>query len=81
MLQILGKFVANCLSTVHKKNLGSVAIPAIGAGVLGVPPEVIATVMLDELCEFSRLNPQTQLRDVRFVVYPEDDTTVQVNIL
>ncbi|KAI0242563.1 Protein mono-ADP-ribosyltransferase PARP14 [Lamellibrachia satsuma] len=75
--EILGKLIANSLSTVHKKKLGSIAIPAIGTGVLRVPPEVVATVMLDELCEFSRLNPQTQLRDVRFVVYPKDDQTVQ----
>ena len=65
----------------HKKKLGSIAIPALGTGVLGVPPEVVAMVMLDELFEFSRLNPQTPLREVRFVVYPGDAGTVQVNIL
>ena len=65
----------------HKKNLGSIAIPAIGTGVLGIPPEFVAEVMLNELFEFSRLNPQTPLREVRFVLYQEDDTTVQVSIL
>ena len=81
LLQILGKFVGNSLSIVHQNKLRSIAIPAIGTGGLGFPPEVVAEVMLDELFEFSRLNPQTPLREVRFVLYQEDDTTVQVSMM
>ena len=64
----------------HKKNLVSIAIPALGTGIHGVPPEVSAEVMFDELCEFCRLHPRTSLRDVRFVVNLCDIQTVQVGI-
>ena len=80
LMQVLGKFVANSLMEAHKKNLASIAIPALGTGGLGVPPEVSAEVMFDDLCEFCRLHPRTSLRDVRFVVYPSDIQTVQVGI-
>ena len=79
-MQVLGKFVSNSLMEAHKKNLGSIAIPALGTGGHGAPPEVIAEVMFDELCEFCRLHPRTSVKDVRFVVYPSDIQTVQVGI-
>jgi len=80
LLQVLGKFVANSLNEVHKKKLASIAIPALGTSIHGVPPEVSAEVMFDELCEFCRLHPRTSLRDVRFVVNLCVIETVQVGI-
>jgi len=79
-LQVLGKFVDLSLMEAHKKNLASIAIPALGTGTHGVPPEVSAEVMFDEVCEFCRLHPRTSVKDVRFVVYPSDVQTVQVGI-
>ena len=75
---MLGKFVANSLKEAHKKNLASIAIPILGTG--DIPTDVIGEVMFDELCEFCCFRPDTKLRDVRFVVHPEDDKTAQVGI-
>ena len=80
LMQVLGKFVANSLMEAHKKNLASIAIPALGTSGLGIPPEVSAETMFDELCEFCRLHTRTSLRNVRFVVYPSDVQTLQVGI-
>jgi len=80
LMQVLGKFVANSLMEAHKTNLASIAIPALGTSGLGIPPEVSAETMFDELCEFCRLHTRTSLRNVRFVVYPSDVQTLQVGI-
>ncbi|KAI0223125.1 Protein mono-ADP-ribosyltransferase PARP14, partial [Lamellibrachia satsuma] len=66
---VLRLFVANSFQAAHLHKLTSIAIPAIGTGTLGFPPETVADVMLDELMKFSRDNPRTTLTDVRFVVY------------
>ena len=72
--------MSNCLREVHQRSLRSVAFPAIGTGQLGFPAKVVAEVMIDEIHKFSQNNPQTTLRDMRFVVYPKDTKTIQVNI-
>jgi len=54
----------------------SIAIPAIGTGNLHIPAPLVAKWMYDEAEEFSRKNPNTALRDVRFVVYDRDTPTV-----
>ena len=80
LMQVLGKFVANGLKEAHNKNLASIAVPALGTGTHGVPPDVSAEVMFDEVCEFCRLHPRTSLRDMRFVVNLFDITILQVGI-
>ena len=46
----------------------SLAIPALGTGGLGYPPQDAANILLDELVEFSKRNPKTSLKDVRIVL-------------
>ena len=79
-LQSLRQFLTNCFQAAHDKELTSIAIPAIGTGQLSFPRHIVATVMLDELCKFSSRNPQTPLRDVRFVVYQKDELIIKVSI-
>ena len=58
----------------------SLAIPPIGVGKLGFEPRFVASVMREEVFEFSRRNPQTSLKEVRFVVYQSDNASIQVSI-
>lgn len=54
----------------------SIAIPALGTGNLGFPKNVVCAIMYEEAEKFSKSNPATTVKDVRFVVF--DDATVKV---
>jgi len=56
----------------------SIAIPAVGTGNLRVPHPLVAKWMYDEAEAFGQKNPNTRLRDIRFVVYDKDAPTVAV---
>ncbi|KAI0211929.1 hypothetical protein LSAT2_003192 [Lamellibrachia satsuma] len=75
--QVLRTFLANCFQEADNNNITSIAIPPIGTGQLDFDPHFGANIMLEELCQFSRRNHQTTLRDVRFVVYERDDRIIQ----
>ena len=77
-LEVLGRFVANSLKEAHKKNIAPIAFPILGSG--DIPTDVIGEVMFEELCEFCCMRPDTKLRDLRFVVHPEDDKAAEVSI-
>jgi len=79
-LQALRQLIAKSLDAVHTRRLTSIAIPAIGVGKLGFPEQLVATIMLDEVRQFSSHKPQTSLKDVRLVVYPKDRQTIKVRI-
>ena len=57
----------------------SIAIPAIGTGNLGFPPDVTAQVMYEEALSFSQQNPDGPLNDIRFVIYQQDYPTIKVS--
>lgn len=77
--QVLRKLVKKVLITAHNTNMTSIAMPAIGTGNLGIPPALVASLMFGEAEDFSRNNPTTTLRDIRFVVYPGDKATCDVS--
>ena len=55
----------------------SIALPAIGAGGLGYPHDVVAKTMVDEIREFRRQHPTSGL-DVTIIVRVEDASVIQV---
>ena len=57
----------------------SIAVPPIGIGRLGFDPHLVASLMREEVFEFSRQFPRTSLREVRFVVYHKDTPSIQVS--
>ena len=59
------------------RNLTTIAIPAIGTGNLSFPRDRVANISLDEVAAFSQNNPTSGIKEVRFVVYDKDQTTVQ----
>ena len=78
-LQVLRRFLSNCFQEAHNHRVTSLSIPPIGVGGLGFDAQFVASVMRDEVFEFSRCNPQTCLGEVRFVVYHKDSACIQVS--
>ena len=79
LLQILGEFITNSFKAVHEKEMTSIAFPAIGTGRRQIPLRFVAKVFIDELLKFSRQNPKTTLRDVRFILYFTDHLAIQAS--
>jgi O-acetyl-ADP-ribose deacetylase (regulator of RNase III) len=64
----------NTMERVEEKALKSIAFPAIGTGVAGVPLEECAHIMITEVLD--HLKARTSLEKIYFVLY--DDTALRV---
>lgn len=71
----LRKFVRNCLIEAEKRRLNSIAIPAVGTGVLGFPSDLVVNSLFNEADKFSASNPNTTVNEIRFVIYDKDQKT------
>ncbi|XP_076101996.1 protein mono-ADP-ribosyltransferase PARP14-like isoform X2 [Mytilus galloprovincialis] len=71
------KFVYTCLETMSKSRLHSIAIPAMGTGIIGYPPWRVAAMMYNIVDKFSDNNKSSKIKEVKLVVYPSDDKTVK----
>ncbi|XP_071948864.1 protein mono-ADP-ribosyltransferase PARP14-like [Antedon mediterranea] len=58
-------------------NMRSIAIPALGTGNLQYPADQVAKVMYEEAIDFSANYPQSNLKEIHFVVYYKDTRTIQ----
>ena len=58
-------------------HITSIAFPAIGTGTLQFPRSEVAEIYFDEIKSFDQRNPATSLKEVRFVLYDQDQPTVQ----
>jgi poly [ADP-ribose] polymerase 10/14/15 len=58
------------------KDYRSIALPAIGSGIFGIPKETCAEIMIEAAEKFAQKNPDSALKDIRFV--NNDDLTCQV---
>ena len=54
----------------------SIAFPVIGAGNLSFPPHEASRIMLDEAVAFCRMNPQSSVKDIRFVLFHGDQPVI-----
>uniref|UniRef100_A0A3Q0QZ64 Macro domain-containing protein n=1 Tax=Amphilophus citrinellus TaxID=61819 RepID=A0A3Q0QZ64_AMPCI len=59
------------------KNLTSISLPAIGTGNLGFPKDLVASLILDKISEFSQKKNPKHLKKVVIVLYPGDKQTIQ----
>ena len=50
---------------------------SIGTGTLSFPRDQVAKIYFDEVVSFSKRNPTTKVKDVRFVLYDKDTPTIQ----
>lgn len=71
--------IRRCLSAADERQVQSLAIPPVGAGNLGYPPESVARMMCDVLGDYVQSNPGTNLRDIRFVAIAEQRTVIAVS--
>ncbi|XP_071793811.1 protein mono-ADP-ribosyltransferase PARP14-like isoform X2 [Asterias amurensis] len=75
--QLLKKLVLELMVNASRNGMTSMAIPALGTGNLSYPPAVTARCMYEAAFEFSSQHPNGSLKDVRFVVYDKDTTTIK----
>lgn len=58
-----------CLERAHQDGIKSIGFPSMGTGSLGFPEEYIAKIMYNSVKKFSLSHKQTQLHDIRFVIF------------
>ncbi|XP_013409521.1 uncharacterized protein LOC106173081, partial [Lingula anatina] len=74
--QVLSSLMSQCLAQAHQDGVSSIAFPTIGTGNLKFPKEAVADVMFKEAVQFSANNSQTKVKDIRFVLYPQDAQSI-----
>ncbi|XP_067844267.1 uncharacterized protein [Heptranchias perlo] len=75
--KVLQKIIKECLKNTEALQLGSIAFPAIGAGKLCFPKDLVARMMFEEVLRFSSKRSTKYLKNVHFVVHPDDVPTVK----
>lgn len=70
--KLLEEVIKRCLKKAGKRQLRSVAFPALGTGGNAYPPEVSAQVFFRTIKKFQTDCPNTTVRDVRLVIFKDD---------
>ncbi|XP_068707156.1 protein mono-ADP-ribosyltransferase PARP14-like [Montipora foliosa] len=73
---VLRNIVQRCLQKGEELRMSSIAFPVIGTGNLNFPPNEASRIMLEEILSFCQTNASSTLRDIRFVVYQQDQALV-----
>ena len=68
--------VQKCLLKADGLKRTSVAFPVIGTGALGFPPHEASRIMLDETVQFCQKQKQSTLKDIRIVLYNQDQSLI-----
>ncbi|XP_074923605.1 protein shortage in chiasmata 1 ortholog [Chelonoidis abingdonii] len=63
--------MSRCLLKIQEYQLPSISFPAIGTGVLNLPNDEVADIMIDEVLSFAKEHPWKKT-DVYFVINPND---------
>ena len=71
-------FIKCCLALASTSGYTSIAFPALGTGAMGFPADVVASTMFETVDAFEAKNPDSSLRQVKFVVWSEDKVTARV---
>ena len=77
LFQVLRDILQKSLMEAQKRNLLSIAIPAIGTGNLQFPRDRVAAISFDEVLTFSKNNLSSCVKEVHLVVYDQDLPAVQ----
>ncbi|XP_077985633.1 protein mono-ADP-ribosyltransferase PARP14-like [Glandiceps talaboti] len=75
--QHLKRIVTGSLHNANKTKMESISFPAIGTGRLGFPVQRVASIMLQQAVAFSKNNPGSTVKDVKFVVYGGDYEAIE----
>uniref|UniRef100_A0A8C3FN21 Poly [ADP-ribose] polymerase 9 n=1 Tax=Chrysemys picta bellii TaxID=8478 RepID=A0A8C3FN21_CHRPI len=79
-LQGLKTVMSRCLLKIQEYQLPSISFPAIGTGVLNLPNDEVADIMIDEVLSFAKEHPWKKT-DVYFVIHPNDSYVYKVKHL
>lgn len=72
------QFISQCLKELDNQKLSSIAFPGITSGFLKFPKNVASKNACRALAQYIDANPSTSLKEVRFVIHPEDNDTFKV---
>ncbi|KAJ8350478.1 hypothetical protein SKAU_G00256080 [Synaphobranchus kaupii] len=75
--KVLGGIVEECLDRAEELQQGSISFPAIGSGNLGFPKDLVASMFLGQILDFSSKKNPKDLREVVIVLHPSDAQTCQ----
>ncbi|KAF7215051.1 poly(ADP-ribose) polymerase family member 14-related sequence 1 isoform X3 [Nothobranchius furzeri] len=75
--KILGGIFKDCLDMAENARLASISFPAIGTGNLGFPKDIVASLMLNNISDFSSQTQPKHLKKVAIILYPKDAQTIQ----
>ena len=74
--ETLAKAYDNSLKVADEKGCKSVSFPSISTGVYGYPIEKAAEVAIRTINAYGKTHPQTNLKEVRMVLFSENDYNV-----
>ncbi|XP_063788866.1 protein mono-ADP-ribosyltransferase PARP14-like [Pseudophryne corroboree] len=69
--------IKDCLKLTEQHGCQSVSFPAIGTGNLNYPKDLVASVMLDEIFQFSSAHKLQSLKEISLVLHPQDKDTIK----
>lgn len=79
-LQVLKTAMSRCLLKIQEYPFPSISFPVIGSGVLHLPKDEVADIMIDEVLSFAKEHPGRKL-DVYFVIHPNNSFVYKVRYL
>ncbi|XP_034554224.1 protein mono-ADP-ribosyltransferase PARP14-like isoform X1 [Notolabrus celidotus] len=69
---------SDCLAKAENSGIASISFPALGSGDLGFPKDLVASLLLKEIVEFSSKRKPQHLKKVVIILFPADTNTIQV---
>ncbi|XP_025094887.1 poly [ADP-ribose] polymerase 14-like isoform X2 [Pomacea canaliculata] len=77
----LESVVDKCLQEASRRQFSSMAIPALGTGVLGFPRDVAANTIISTVNRFQQTSPKTSLKEVKVVVFNDPATILAFRLV
>ncbi|XP_072275174.1 protein mono-ADP-ribosyltransferase PARP15 [Pyxicephalus adspersus] len=75
--RILRTIVRECLSIAENKQFRSITIPVIGTGILRFPKNTVASIMFEEILDFSSKNQLQYVKQVNIMVHLNDTENIK----
>ncbi|XP_053407686.1 protein mono-ADP-ribosyltransferase PARP14-like [Mercenaria mercenaria] len=75
--QVLEKVMKDSLELASKYKMYSIIFCAMGTGQLKYPTDLVAMIMYQAVIDFDLSHPQTTLKEVSFVLYQKDYSTIK----
>uniref|UniRef100_A0AAR2JBB2 Poly [ADP-ribose] polymerase n=1 Tax=Pygocentrus nattereri TaxID=42514 RepID=A0AAR2JBB2_PYGNA len=73
----LKQIIRDCLKKAEHQKMASISFPAIGTGNLGFPKDLVSSILLRGIHDFSANVQPQYLKEVTVIVHPSDKETVQ----